>query len=72
MSPIFDKDKDKEKKDKPPAEEERRESKLVSSYNLTYEQIKKQELGEGTEEKKPAAPAAEAAPETKKKPVGRF
>jgi multidrug efflux pump subunit AcrA (membrane-fusion protein) len=52
------------------SEEERKESKLVSSYNLTYDQIKKQEMGEET-------PAAETAEEgghaaAKKKPSNRF
>lgn len=58
--------------EEPSASEERKESKLVSSYNLTYDQIKKQEMGEGAptppapeEARVPAAPAA-------KKPVGRF
>ncbi len=54
MNP-FDKDKDKNKKaggDEPenkPSEEKRKESKLVHSYNLTYDQIKKQEMGESSE-----------------------
>ncbi|NTV53655.1 MAG: HlyD family efflux transporter periplasmic adaptor subunit, partial [Candidatus Firestonebacteria bacterium] len=48
-------------------EEDRKESKLVSSYNLTYDQIKKQEMGE-------ELPVAESgsAVEEKKKPANRF
>lgn len=48
MSPLFGKGKKEEgqEPEKPSSEEERKESKLVSSYNLTYEQIKKQEMGE--------------------------
>jgi membrane fusion protein, multidrug efflux system len=59
-----------EGRDDPPAsEEERKESKLVASYNLTYDQIKKQEMGEtpGGTPAQPEQPAAEA-----KKPQNRF
>ncbi len=55
----------------PTSEEERKESKLVSSYNLTYDQIKKQELGETTPPPTTPADKPEAGPE-KKKPAGRF
>jgi membrane fusion protein, multidrug efflux system len=58
-----------ESEDAPAPEEDRKESKLVSSYNLTYDQIKKQEMGEEL----PAAEAAEpAAGAEKKKPSNRF
>ncbi|MCK5242953.1 efflux RND transporter periplasmic adaptor subunit [bacterium] len=55
MNP-FDKDTDKNQKDrgdepgKKPSKEKRKESKLVHSYNLTYDQIKKQEMGDSGEE----------------------
>lgn len=78
MSPIFGKGKNEEEEesDQPSSEEEHKESKLVSSYNLTYEQIKKQEMGESEEKKKAPAgdetSAQDKAADGKKKPVGRF
>ncbi|MBN1594294.1 efflux RND transporter periplasmic adaptor subunit [candidate division FCPU426 bacterium] len=76
MSPLFGKDKgedkDKDKDKKSSSEDERKESKLVSSYNLTYEQIKKQEMGETEEEKQAAAEPAAPPKEEKKKTSGRF
>lgn len=56
--------------EKPSPEEERKESKLVNSYNLTYDQIKKQEMGASDSSEQPAAPAEET--EKKKKTSNRF
>jgi len=55
-------------------EEERKESKLVSSYNLTYDQIKKQEMGEPapTQNISNAESEASADDTGKKKPLNRF
>ncbi len=79
MGPIFGDDKNSEEKDKEqPSREEQKKSKLVSSYNLTYDQIKKKEMGEDEDKEKDAAvPEQSAADETsgkneKKKPAGRF
>ncbi len=51
-------------------EEERKESKLVSSYNVTYDQIKKQEMGEESSGEQPAEAGVQT--DTKKKPANRF
>jgi len=55
-----------------PSEEESKESKLVSSYNITYDQIKKQEMGERPTPATPppAEPAADEAHPPKR--AGRF
>jgi len=77
MSPLFGKGKKDEDKDpdKKSLDEERKESKLVSSYNLTYDQIKKQEMG-GSKEEKTAeeikSDAAKTAEPDKKKAATRF
>ncbi len=77
MSPIFGDDKNSEEKDKDQSsQEEQKKSKIVSSYNLTYDQIKKKEMGEdkdsttGTSEKPAETQNADQA--GKKKPAGRF
>jgi len=68
---MFGKDKEGDgEESKSASGEERKESKLISSYNLTYDQIKKQELG-ATETKPPETPAP-APEEEKKKAVNRF
>jgi multidrug efflux pump subunit AcrA (membrane-fusion protein) len=56
---------------KPSSGEEKKGSKLLSSYNLTYEQIKKQEMGEEAKTEA-AAPAAKSEEEEKKKAASRF
>jgi len=77
MSPLFGKgNKDEGKAPQKPSSQDK-ESKLISSYNLTYEQIKKQEMGESDEEKKSSVAGETSSTikpsgEVKKKPVGRF
>jgi membrane fusion protein, multidrug efflux system len=59
-------------KDPPASEGERKESKLVSSYNLTYDQIKKQEMGESAPTPAPQGQTPGPAAPAGKKPAGRF
>lgn len=50
-----------------PAEEERKEPKIIRSYNVTYEQIKQQEMGGASKGASGADSAEAAAPEEKQK-----